>query len=720
MAVKDNTLIRFSRCSEIAENRQSALIHLSEDFTHVVGQPVIISYYTDETKTDIDTIVAIGIKNGIGKDSFRVITTGQFELITDIVYNNLPDVSMLVHGEVYLYDEQTEIIDERGFPIIIDNWYSVFAERLAEEENAEFIKRVVPIDNKPRFYIRLTDNTLWVSGTDRKVRPLTDIYTRQEVDDIIERLKEETDVKILEELLKRVHKLETETIPEDELIVSQALNTLKQEIDEKGYDEEKELIISSALNDLNNRVGGNEAKLNYLSEKVSIDEKLTTNALDRHEKIIIENEKITSEALNSTNDRLNVQENIISEVSEAMEETKTIVNDLSSQISSINDKVDNLDEQVNEVRTDLGETKTEVNNLKGRVDNVEEEYETINQTVDELNNTVNNLDQRVTEVEEESLVVSQALNELKIEIDDNAQVTSEAINDLNNRVDGEEAITKSLSERVTIDEEQTQTAFKNVNQTIIANEKVTSQAINSINDRIEVLDSTVGEIRNQVNEVRTDLGETKTEVTDLKGRVDNVEESCQNISQTVDELNNTVTNLDQRVTDIEEDSLVISQALNELKIEVDDNAQVTSEAINDLRDGLDGTEASLSHLKNKVNVNEELTKEKFNQYEKIIIEDEKVTAQALNELKNEIEEIKPQLQQINYYEQDVTTGSSVTILRTVHKCGKYPSLTVYRGNTVAYADATVNEVGDIVIRWTEEPDTVTPIRIVLIGKEVFE
>ena len=179
---KNTTLIRFPRCKFIAESRQIALLHLMEDVTHVVGQPVMISYYKNSQKTEIDTIVAIGIGNGKGKNCFKVITTGQFILIWDIVYS-LPDVSSLVHGEVYLYNDRTAKI-----------WYMVYS-------NEGVYRKIEPITEEPKFYIRLTDNSLWVSGSDLIVKPLADFYSKTEIDAIVSQIKIDTDFSQIEEKL---------------------------------------------------------------------------------------------------------------------------------------------------------------------------------------------------------------------------------------------------------------------------------------------------------------------------------------------------------------------------------------------------------------------------------------------------------------------------------------------------------------------------------------
>lgn len=224
MALKDTTLIRFPRCKFIAASRQIAMLHLSEDFDHVIGQPAVVGYYKDQDHTEIDTIVAMGIKNGRGKDCFKVITTGQFILVWDIVYS-LPDVSSLVHGELYLYNNKLE-----------NTWFTVTL------DEARMDRSIEPITEDPKFYIRLTDNTIWVSDNDLIVRPLSKIYTRDEIDAIIEHLRTETNLDLI---LERV-----DIALERSLYAVEKVDSLEERIDRV---EENSASIN-LIADLNNYV----------------------------------------------------------------------------------------------------------------------------------------------------------------------------------------------------------------------------------------------------------------------------------------------------------------------------------------------------------------------------------------------------------------------------------------------------------------------------------
>lgn len=76
MAIKSesqNPIIRFTRDGEIEPNRIVAVRAL-DTFEHLIGQPVLVRYYTSPAEDDVDCLVAIGIKNGIGPDCYHIMS----------------------------------------------------------------------------------------------------------------------------------------------------------------------------------------------------------------------------------------------------------------------------------------------------------------------------------------------------------------------------------------------------------------------------------------------------------------------------------------------------------------------------------------------------------------------------------------------------------------------------------------------------------------------
>ena len=157
------TKVRFSRCREIMSSREAARIHLgNKEF--VAGEPVIINYFED-TNASVNTIMAVGIKNGKGSDCYRIITLGQYEIVWG-VGRQLPDVSSLVHDELYLYQDNDDV------------WYYVSA-----QDGVRILEPLLPY---PHTFINIANNTIYVSDSDRHVRSINDVYTKSEIDALLE------------------------------------------------------------------------------------------------------------------------------------------------------------------------------------------------------------------------------------------------------------------------------------------------------------------------------------------------------------------------------------------------------------------------------------------------------------------------------------------------------------------------------------------------------
>ena len=157
------TKVRFSRCREIMSSREAAMIHLgNKEF--VAGEPVIINCFED-TNASVNTIMAVGIKNGKGSDCYRIITLGQYEIVWG-VGRQLPDVSSLVHDELYLYQDNDDV------------WYYVSA-----QDGVRILEPLLPY---PHTFINIANNTIYVSDSDRHVRSINDVYTKSEIDALLE------------------------------------------------------------------------------------------------------------------------------------------------------------------------------------------------------------------------------------------------------------------------------------------------------------------------------------------------------------------------------------------------------------------------------------------------------------------------------------------------------------------------------------------------------
>lgn len=162
----NSVTIRISRNKNIADSRSIAIIKLNK-LEHKVGQPVMVKYYTDSTKTTIDTVVAIGIKDGIGKDCYKVISLGGLILVRGVNTKNLPDVSELNEGELFLYREN-------------DSWHYVYLED--KERVVEKIENL-----PPTVFVNIEDKFRWF-WKDGVLKREDDFYSGEKMEALIDDL----------------------------------------------------------------------------------------------------------------------------------------------------------------------------------------------------------------------------------------------------------------------------------------------------------------------------------------------------------------------------------------------------------------------------------------------------------------------------------------------------------------------------------------------------
>ena len=180
------------------DSRSTAMIHLREkEFT--VGEPALVNYFED-TNASVNTIMAVGIKDGKGPDCFRIITLGQYEIVWG-VGRELPDVSSLVHDELYLYQDSNDV------------WYYVSAE--------DGVRMIEPLLPYPHTFINIANNTIYVSDSDRRVRSINDVYTKSEIDALLSSISggEFSSLSTLEQRLNEAYLLINEVIAQNQTLM---------------------------------------------------------------------------------------------------------------------------------------------------------------------------------------------------------------------------------------------------------------------------------------------------------------------------------------------------------------------------------------------------------------------------------------------------------------------------------------------------------------------
>lgn len=162
MSSLDFYQIKISRSKYIERDRSIARLRLNQH-EFVVGEPVMVRYFTNSNQTETDTIFALGIKNGIGEECYQVISLGGLDLVRDVV-TELPDVSLLVHGELYLYKDNDSI------------WNYVY------ERNG--VRQIEPITGGPFIFSNLEDKYRWFFR-DGILKREDDFYNKSEINEMI-------------------------------------------------------------------------------------------------------------------------------------------------------------------------------------------------------------------------------------------------------------------------------------------------------------------------------------------------------------------------------------------------------------------------------------------------------------------------------------------------------------------------------------------------------
>ena len=104
-----STDILIQRNSTIQENLSSAMVYLDTMVRHTAGRLVMVKYKTgyntddDPSKPNIDTLFAVGVKDGEGRNCYSLISTAEPYIIYGICEDDVPkDVSDLDQDQRFL------------------------------------------------------------------------------------------------------------------------------------------------------------------------------------------------------------------------------------------------------------------------------------------------------------------------------------------------------------------------------------------------------------------------------------------------------------------------------------------------------------------------------------------------------------------------------------------------------------------------------------------
>ena len=99
----------------IHENKSSALVALN---TVVISEGEVLKIRYKTSKGNVDALIAVGVKDGVGPSCYTLVSDQSIPIITSIL-NSRPDVSDVVYGAIYIYNDPASNSYRKYF--IIDN-----------------------------------------------------------------------------------------------------------------------------------------------------------------------------------------------------------------------------------------------------------------------------------------------------------------------------------------------------------------------------------------------------------------------------------------------------------------------------------------------------------------------------------------------------------------------------------------------------------------------
>jgi len=164
--INDIQRIQISRSKYVEESRAIAVLRLNE-YSFLKGEVVMLNYYKDpDFRNNIGVLVAIGVKDGIGENCYRLLSAGGTVVVRDVV-DELPDISKLIHNELYIYKDEDSV------------WNYVY------KTSGDVDRVIEPITGGPYIFIDLESGYRWFYE-DQNCKREDDFFTTEEVKKILQ------------------------------------------------------------------------------------------------------------------------------------------------------------------------------------------------------------------------------------------------------------------------------------------------------------------------------------------------------------------------------------------------------------------------------------------------------------------------------------------------------------------------------------------------------
>lgn len=176
--------IQIARRREVEENRLVAE-RLLKDRPFLRGELVMVEYEKPEpdfkTGRSTGVLLAIGTKDGIGEDCFRIISMGGEVPISGVSFDVPPDVSLMYWGNLYLFVDSDKKV-----------YYSYKIESGTDGTNGRRVETEIPID-RDIIFSDLSSGYRWFYK-DGALKREDDYYSSTELVHLVEEVQKSNDV----------------------------------------------------------------------------------------------------------------------------------------------------------------------------------------------------------------------------------------------------------------------------------------------------------------------------------------------------------------------------------------------------------------------------------------------------------------------------------------------------------------------------------------------
>lgn len=150
-----DTLIKIPRSFRVERSVETAIARLTEK-QHLIGEPDFVPYYDENKK--VNAIFSIGVKNGNGNDSYKIISVRECNWIWDILTETPEEPD----------PNKTYILEESGNYFLLQGQIKTPLSKYSGT-----------------WFLNIQDECYYIAGTNGKLRNISDFNTQERIDSLI-------------------------------------------------------------------------------------------------------------------------------------------------------------------------------------------------------------------------------------------------------------------------------------------------------------------------------------------------------------------------------------------------------------------------------------------------------------------------------------------------------------------------------------------------------